>query len=284
MKLRYAAFLPALLLAACGNETPVNENADSSLNDTATATVETIETNSSLPTPFRVAAMFKRSDLNYLPGITYNSDKASMYSTRFQLAQIMGVYSADMAYSVINKQTNEGQKYLKSVREVGNKLNLQKVFDQANLFDRFNANMDKEDSVGAIVAEIQYQTDLQLEENQQNELYGVIFAGAWIESMYIAGEVYKKEGNEHVVQALFEQMAVLKSIITELEAYKAQDPGIPGLITQLSALQAEFDGLPSVKKLNENPDLDFSDVKPEKGEMDPLIKKIAEIRASIIKG
>lgn len=284
MKLRYAAFLPALLLAACGNETPVNENADSSLNDTATTTVETIETNSSLPTPFRVAAMFKRSELNYLPGITYNSDKASMYSTRFQLAQIMGVYSADMAYSVINKQTNEGQKYLKSVREVGNKLNLQKVFDQANLFDRFNANMDKEDSVGAIVAEIQYQTDLQLEENQQNELYGVIFAGAWIESMYIAGEVYKKEGNEHVVQALFEQMAVLKSIITELEAYQAQDPGIPGLITELSALQAEFDALPSVKKLNENPDLDFSDVKPEKGEMDPLIKKIAEIRASIIKG
>lgn len=284
MKLRYATFLPALLLAACGNETPVNENADSSLNDTATVTVETIETNSSLPTPFRVAAMFKRSELNYLPGITYNSDKVSMYSTRFQLAQIMGVYSADMAYSVINKQTNEGQKYLKSVREVGNKLNLQKVFDQANLFDRFNANMDKEDSVGAIIAEIQYQTDLQLEENQQNELYGVIFAGAWIESMYIAGEVYNKEGNEHVVQALFEQMAVLKSIITELEAYKAQDPGIPGLITELSALQSEFDALPSVKKLNENPDLDFSDVKPEKGEMDPLIKKIAEIRASIIKG
>jgi hypothetical protein len=246
--------------------------------------VEIIETNSSLPTPFRVAAMFKRSELSYLPGITYSTDKASMYSTTFQLAQIMGVYSADMAYSVLNKQTQEGQKYLKTVREVGNKINLSKVFDQSNLYDRFNNNMESEDSIGAIVAEIQYQTDMQLEENQQNELYGVIFAGAWIESMYIAGEVYKKEGNENVVQALFEQMAVLNSIIAELKAYQAKDPAIPGLIAQLEALQTQFDALPSVKKLNDNQELDFSDVKPEKGEMDPLIEKIGEIRANIIKG
>lgn len=283
MKLRYAFLLPIALLAACGGETQVVEVADTNAIDT-NATVEIIETNSSLPTPFRVAAMFKRSELSYLPGLTYDVTKVSNYSSTFQLAQIMGVYSADMAYSVLNKQTQEGQQYLKTVREVGNKLNLSKVFDQSNLFDRFNANMANEDSIGAIVAEIQYQTDLQLEENQQNELYGVIFAGAWIESMYIAGEVYKKEGNENVVQALFEQMAVLSSITSELKAYEAKDPGITGLITQLNDLQAEFDKMPSVVKLNDNPDLDFSDVKPEKGEMDPLIEKIIIIRATIIKG
>lgn len=283
MKLRYAVLLPVALLAACGGDTTVTDT-DTAAQDTVSGTVEIIETNSSLPTPFRVAAMFKRSDLGYLPGITYPADKASNYSTTFQLAQIMGVYSADMAYSVLNKQTQEGQTYLKTVREVGNKLNLSKVFDQSNLYDRFNSNMENEDSIGAIVAEIQYQTDIQLEENQQNELYGVIFAGAWIESMYIAGEVYKKDGNENVVQALFEQMAVLNSIITELKAYEAKDPGITGLIAQLNELQAQFDALPSVKKLDENPDLDFSDVKPEKGEMDPLIEKIGKIRETIIKG
>lgn len=283
MKLRYAVLLPVALLAACGNDNAVVENTDTGNLDT-NGTVEIIETNSSLPTPFRVAAMFKRSELSYLPGLTYDATKASNYSTSFQLAQIMGVYSADMAYSVLNKQTQQGQLYLKTVREVGNKINLSKVFDQSNIYDRFNNNMDNEDSIGTIVAEIQYQTDLQLEENQQNELYGVIFAGAWIESMYVAGEVYKKEGNENVVQALFEQMAVLNSITAELKAYEAKEPGITGLLQQLNELQTQFDALPSVKKLDENPDLDFSDVKPEKGEMDPLIQKIGEIRANIIKG
>lgn len=283
MKLRYAVLLPVALLAACGNDSQVGGTSDTAALDT-TASVEIIQTNSSLPTPFRVAAMFKRSDLGYLPGITYDVKKAGNYSSTFQLAQIMGVYSADMAYSVLNKQTQAGQQYLKTVREVGNKLNLSKVFDQSNLFDRFNKNMESEDSIGVIVAEIQYQTDMQLEENQQNELYGVIFAGAWIESMYIAGEVYTKDGNENVVQALFEQMAVLHSITTELEAYESKDPGISGLLAQLNDLQAEFDKLPSVKKLNNDPKLDFPDVKPEKGEMDPLITKIAAIRANIIKG
>lgn len=283
MKLRYVVLIPVAFLVACGNETQVAETTDTAP-DTLSGTVELIESSSSLPSPFRVAAMFKNSDLAYLPGITYPVDKASNYSTTFQLAQIMGVYSADMAYSVLNKQTNEGQQYLKTVREVGNKINLSKVFDQSDLYDRFNRNMESEDSIGAIVAEIQYQTDMQLEENQQNELYGVIFAGAWIESMYIAGEVYKKDGNENVVQALFQQMAVLNSIITELKSYESKDPGIPGLIEKLTALQAQFDALPSVKKLNENQSLDFSDVKPEKGEMDPLIQKIGEIRESIIKG
>lgn len=283
MKLRYAVLLPVAMLVACGDDTTGTDKVDS-LSDTLVGTAEIVESESTLPTPFRVAAMFKRSDLAYLPGITYGTDKASNYTSTFQLAQIMGVYSADMAYSVLNKQTNEGQMYLKTVREVGNKLNLSTVFDQSNLYDRFNANMENEDSIGAIVADIQYATDMQLEENQQNELYGVIFAGAWIESMYIAGEVYKKDGNENVVQALFEQMAVLNSIITELKAYEAKDPGITGLITQLNALQTQFDALPAVTKLNDDPNLDFGDVKPEKGEMDPLIEKIGEIRANIIKG
>lgn len=284
MKLLSSALLSIVLLASCGSENTSNQNIDSSASDTLLGSVEIIETTSSLPTPFRVAAMFKRAELKYLPGITYSTEKVSQYSTKFQLAQIMGVYSADMAYSVLNKQTNEGQMYLKTVREVGNKINLSKVFDQSNLFDRFNANMENEDSIGAIVADIQYSTDMQLEENQQNELYGVIFAGAWIESMYIAGEVYKKDENENVVQALFEQMAVLHSIISELQAYETKDPGIPVLALQLQGLQAEFDALPSVKELNDKPDLDFSDVKPAKGEMDPLIKKISEIRASIVEG
>ncbi len=189
MKLRYAFVLPLAMLAACGGDPQVVENVDSNYVDT-NATVEIIETNSSLPTPFRVAAMFKRSELSYLPGLTFDVTKVSNYSSTFQLAQIMGVYSADMAYSVLNKQTQEGQLYLKTVREVGNKLNLSKVFDQSDLFDRFNNNMENEDSIGAIVAEIQYQTDLQLEENQQNELYGVIFAGAcqsYYEGIMMAG-------------------------------------------------------------------------------------------------
>ncbi|GAB4135805.1 MAG: hypothetical protein Fur0041_10110 [Bacteroidia bacterium] len=284
MKFRHLLLLPVAILASCSNETPSTEGNDTLKNDTLQEKVELLETNSSLPSPLRVAAMFKRSGLKYLPGITFPVEKAAGYSTNFSKARIMGVYSADMAYNVLNKQTNEGQKCLKATRDIGTQINLGKVFDQTNLFDRFNKNLDNEDSLGSIIAEIQYQTDLQLEQNQQNELYGIIFSGAWVESMYIGAQVYRKEGNDNIVQALFEQMAVLKNITEELNQYKDKDPAIEGWVTELNGLQAVFNELPSVKKLNENQDLEFKDVTPKKDELEPLIKKIESLRELIIKG
>jgi hypothetical protein len=284
MKIRFAALLPLVFAMACSNDPSTADGTDSLPKDSVEATVEAPESNSSLPSPLRVAAMFKRSGLKYLPGITNGNDKASNYSTTFVRAQNMGVYSADMAYCVLNKQTNEGQQLLKTIRDIGTKINLGKVFDQSSLYDRFNKNIDNEDSLGTIIAEIQFQTDQQLEENQQNELYGVIFAGAWIESMYIGGQVYRKDGNDKIVQALLEQMAVSKNIIEELKVYEAKDPNIKGLIADMQVIQDAIDAMPSMKKLKENPDLEFKDVTPTKEEIEAVISKIETLRTKIVNG
>ncbi|MDQ3110290.1 MAG: hypothetical protein M3R17_10375 [Bacteroidota bacterium] len=285
MKIRFAAFIPLVLAVACSNDPSTGEGTDSAKTiDTVIATVEAPESNSSLPSPLRVAAMFKRSGLKYLPGITNGNDKASNYSTTFSRALNLGVYSSDMAYCVLNKQTNEGQQLLKTIRDIGTKMNLGKVFEQSGLYERFNKNIDNEDSLGSIIAEIQFQTDQQLEANQQNELYGVIFAGAWIESMYIGGQVYRKDGNEKIVQALLEQMAVSKNIIEELKVYEAKDPNITGLIADLQVIQDAIDAMPSMKKLKENQDMEFKDVKPSKEEIEVVITKIEELRKKIVNG
>jgi hypothetical protein len=283
MKIRYAALILPVFAMACSND-PSTDGADTLKKDTVVAIVEAPESTTSLPSPLRVAAMFKRSGLKYLPGITNGNDKASNYSTTFSRAQNMGVYSADMAYCVLNKQTNESQQLLKTIRDIGTKMNLGKVFDQSNLYDRFNKNIENEDSLGTIIADIQFQTDQQLEENQQNELYGVIFAGAWIESMYIGGQVYRKDGNDKIVQALLEQMAVSESIITELKVYEAKDPNIKGLIADMQVIQTAIDAMPSMVKLKANPDLEYKDVMPTKDELDAVITKIEDLRKKIVNG
>lgn len=284
MKLRFAALIPVFFAMACSND-PSTEGTDTiPKEDSVVATVEAPESVSSLPSPLRVAAMFKRSGLKYLPGITNGNEKSSNYSTTYVRALNMGVYSADLSYCVLNKQTNESQQLLKTIRDLGTKINLGKVFDQSSLYDRFNKNIENEDSLGTIIAEIQFQTDQQLEENQQNELYGVIFAGAWIESMYIGGQVYRKDGNEKVVQALLEQMAVAKNIIAELKMYEAKDPNIQGLIVDMQGIQDAIDAMPSMKKLKENQDLEFADVKPTKEEIEVVIAKIEALRIKIVNG
>jgi hypothetical protein len=196
----------------------------------------------------------------------------------------MGVYSADMAYAVLNKQSNEGTKLLAVIRDLGTKINLGKVFEQSSLYDRFNKNIDNEDSLGSIIAEIQYQTDEQLEQNQENNLYGVIFAGAWVESMYIGSEVYRKDGNDKVVAALIEQMAVCKNIIMELKSYEKKDATLTPLIADLQGIEDAINAMPSIKKLNDNPEIEFSALHPDKAEMEPVIKKIEDLRTKIVNG
>lgn len=285
MKIRFAVLIPVLFAMACGNDPADTNGDDSAKNDTAvTADVEELESGSSLPNPLHVATMFKRSGLKYLPGLTNGSEKASSYQGTFILAQNMGVYSADMAYCVSNKQTNEGQKYLKTIRDVGLQINLGKVFSETNLYDRFSNNLDSEDSLGRIILDIQYKTDEQFDLNQQNYMNGVIFAGAWVESMYIGSQVYRKDGNENIVAALLEQMAVCKSIINELEVYKDADPGMAGLIADMQKIQSAIDNMASFKMLDANADLEFKDVHPTKDELEPVIKTIEEVRAKIVNG
>lgn len=285
MKIRFAALVSVLFTVACSNDSSNVEGTDTMKKDSVVATVEVPESNSSLPSPLRVAAMFKRSGLKFLPGLINANENASKYSTTFVRAQNMGVYSADMAYCVLNKQSNEGQQLLKTIRDLGGKINLGKVFEQSSLYDRFNKNIDNEDSLGSIIAEIQFQTDQQLDANQQNELYGVIFAGAWIESMYIGGQVYRKDGNEKIVQALLEQMAVCTNIIEELKANEKKDStNITPLIASMQTIQDAINAMPSLKKLSANPDLDFKDVHPDKAEIESVISKIEELRKKITNG
>jgi hypothetical protein len=285
MNIRFLALLPLAFLLSCGGNESDTDGSDSAGKDSVVQEpVEVDETSTSLPSPLRVATMFKRSGLKYLPGLTNGTEKASSYQTKFALAQIMGVYSADMAYCVSNKQSNEAQKYLKTIRDVGTQINLGKVFSETSLFDRFNKNIDNEDSLGSILADIQYQTDQQLSQNQQTEMYGVIYAGAWIEAMSIGGQIYMKEGNENITMALLEQMAVCKGIIQELEKNKDADPAFAGLITEMKGIQTTIDNMPSMKKMNENPDMELSDVHATKEEVEPVIKAIEALRTKIING
>lgn len=279
--------LPALVAGAMVSQTSCSGDHETAANDTITQDTlitaeETDDEGGMLPSPLQVAAIFKSSGLKYLPGVTSSAEKASSYSTTYTRAWSMGVYSADMAYCVLNKQTQQAQSYLKAVRTQAEQINLGKIFAQTSLFDRFNNNLGNEDSLQSILAGIKEETDAQLLSNDQNHLYGVIFAGAWIESLHIAGKVYEQEPNDMVLLKLFEQMVILESIVKELERNQAKDASIPQLITDLKSLQEAFNGLASVKKMNENPDLGFSDVKPTKDELMVLIRKVDEIHAKTV--
>jgi hypothetical protein len=275
-------FAAALLMTACGNEAP-KEETETPVDTTEEVVAEVPEVSYSLPSPLQIASIFKKSGLKYKEGITSTQKDPAKYTTNLSKALNLGVYSADLSYCVLNKQNQASMDYMKLSRQLADALGIGSVFDQGNLSTRFEKNLGNEDSLAYIIAELQMVTDMYLDENDQQQITSIVFAGAWVESMYVGSKVYEKGKDKSLNNKLAEQMTILGSIINALSAVEKKDPAISGLIADLKGVKDIYDGLPSVKNNpaaeDEEKELTLTD-----DEVAQLTTKIAELRTKFING
>lgn len=272
-----------VLLVACGSEKPKDENLTTVQEDT-TAIVETPTVSYSLPSPLQVASIFKKSGLKYKSGVTSTFKDPSKYTTNLSKAVNLGVYSADLSYTVLNKQNQEAMNYMKLSRQLADALGMGTVFDESNLSKRFEKNLGNEDSLAYIIAELQMVTDMYLDENEQQQITSIVFAGAWIESLHIGANVYEKGKDKSMNNKLAEQMTILGSIINALKAEEKKDPAISGLIADLQSVKDIYDVLPTTKSTSEDADNTENELTLTDDEVNQLVKRIEELREKFIKG
>jgi hypothetical protein len=274
-----------MLLVACGSETPKEETATLPTEDTTTVvTTENSEVSYSLPSPLQIASIFKKSGLKYKAGITSNMVDPSKYTSNLNKAINLGVYSADLSYAVLNKQTQEAMNYMKLSRKSADNLGIGSVFEQGNLSKRFEKNLGNEDSLAYIIAELQMVTDIYLDENDQQQITSIVFSGAWIESMYIGSKVYEKGKDKSLNNKLAEQMTILASIVKALKAEEKKEPEIAGLIADLQGVKDIYDSLPSVKNNPTAADNAEVELTLTDDEVTQLTTKIEALRMKFING
>ncbi|MBL7883485.1 MAG: hypothetical protein JNL69_05415 [Bacteroidia bacterium] len=270
----------SMLFISCGSETPKEEEVVAT--EDAVVVEESDEVSYNLPSPLQIASIFKKSGLKYKDGITSTQKDITKYTTKLSKAINLGVYSADLSYTVLNKQSQQAMNYMKLCRQLADNLGIGSVFDQGNLSARFEKNLSNEDSLAYIIAELQMVTDMYLDENEQQEITSIVFAGAWVESMYVGSKAYEKAKDKELNNKLSEQMTILKSIVNALKADVKRDASISTLVTDMEAIQAVYAELASVKAFNEedaNAEINLSDE-----EVVQLTKKIEEIRNKFING
>ncbi|HEV7230355.1 MAG TPA: hypothetical protein VGO45_03440 [Bacteroidia bacterium] len=283
-----AAF--AVTLAACGSNNNVEQETAGAAKDSAqqkTTAPKTEQTTFALPSPLQIASIFKKAGLKYFPNLANPVENSGKYNSgKISEALNLGVYSADLSYCTLNKQNQDSKNYMKASRDLATLLGLGKVFETDNLATRFEKNLGSEDSLAAIIAEMQMQTDMVLEENEQEYVSATVFAGAWIESMYIGGKVYEKAKEKNVSSRLIEQMSIAENIIKALKAQEQKDPNLTAVIADLVAIRDIYKGFAGVKALSENTseDVDFSKIPMTEEEISSLTKKIVEVRTKIVKG
>ena len=237
-----------------------------------------------LPSALQIAYIFKKSGSAFVPTLANNKTSVNKYNTsNYKRATNFGVYSADLAYCLFNKKYQESKDYLKACKEMGTELGLNQVFESDNLAQRFDKNITNEDSIVKIVANVQLKTDVVFEQNKQKHITAVAFTGAWIESAYIASEVYAKDKNKKVLASLLEQLLLSETIIKALKANKQAEPEMPALIEAVEKINAAYNSVEAIKLANEKEEeIDFSKITVKDSELKVISEAIISLRKNII--
>ncbi|MBS1647719.1 MAG: hypothetical protein JST67_10300 [Bacteroidetes bacterium] len=246
------------------------------------------ETTYTLPSPVQIAAMFSKAGLKYYAGITNATDNSAKFlsSNTATKITVFGFFLSDLSYCVLNKQKEESKKYFKICKQFAENLGLVSVFQSNNIPQRLEKNIEHTDSVLKILSEIQMNSDNTVEENQQEYISVITFAGAWIESMYIGTQVHAKEKNTNVAASITEQMGIAENIVKALKALPSDKADASALIQDINSLDEIYNSFKAVKELKAmGPDAaDAAVLRLSIEDLTRFSKKVEAIRERIIKG
>ncbi|MGV6860908.1 MAG: hypothetical protein ACWA41_04000 [Putridiphycobacter sp.] len=283
----FLAFGLTATMFSCEGEPTIDEGIDVVESDTLVeigideSLFESPDVDYHLPSALQVASIFKKSGLKFNPGVGNSPDNSDAYTSEISQQLNFGVYSADLAYCVANEQSNDARKYITVIKDLANAQGMEAVFDNKDLMDRFDQNLENSDSVESIMIEIHERTEEYMDENNLTHTSAIHYAGAWTEGMYLGFYDYEHGGEKTDVGAqLTEQMEILNNIIKGLKDPKNNGTDVAWVIADLENIQGVYDGFESVKAFNadENAvELVLSD-----DEIKTIGKSINELRAKIV--
>jgi hypothetical protein len=259
MTLPIIGIMFGLIAAGCsgndnGDQSELNQvDSIQNIDDDFSDVFESPDEDYHLPSPLQIASIFKKSGLQYNASATNPTEIAANYTEELELMLNFGIYSADMAYCVLNNQSNAGRAYLKVITELAAKIGMEAVFENADLIDRFDANIENSDSIEILMIDIHERAEKYMDENDMRHQSAVHFSGAWVEGMYLGVYDFEQNNsNDGLGTKIAEQMAILTNIIKGLKDERNDGMDIEWLITDLENIGETFDNFASVKTYYEN--------------------------------
>lgn len=244
---------------------------------------ETMDSDESfiLPSPIQIAAIFNRAGLKYEGGLANSPSNLSKYNTKTAKYLNFGIYSADLAYVVLNNQQQESIDYINTVRTLSDEIGMPSVFGSGQLIESFERNISNQDTILRILTTIKRKTDEYLEENSETSKEAIFFAAAWLEGMYLGAN--SANDKSKLTPRLIEQMSILDNIIRAISGQKDPSLDVSFLIEGLRKIDVTFEGFQEVKSL-EDPNTDINDIALTSEELQTLTDQITELRTKIING
>ncbi len=253
----------ALVLSSCGG----GENQDDKVNtdvpvvkDTTPITVDE-ETKfkfdfaiANIPSPVEGVNEISKWGVGYNNELLNDPKNSSKYASEFSKAINLGIYNIDMSYGIVNERGQDVLKYMKTVLILSDALGLKGAVDQM-IGKRAEENIGSKDSLLRILDEILVKSDSYLRTNERVYTAGVVFAGSWVEGLYLTCKIAESTSNgearEKAYKHLWEQRFHLGNLITLLDDYKNKKEAVE-LNNEFRTIHKEINDIKNPKDLDDN--------------------------------
>ena len=192
-----------------------------------------------LPAPDEIFAEIFISDIRLDIQYINSVDNAVNYIDVKSQALNLGVYITDFAYLSVFDNTANELDYLKTIKELTDKVNLYGVVSEG-IIERINANLLIKDSLNKISRELYYKMSQILENSDQNNLLVLVSTGAIIEALYLAINNITFKHSADIVERVLEQKFVFDNYYEFAQQY-SDDVYVKSVLSQLSGIKKIFD-------------------------------------------
>ncbi|MBC7412507.1 MAG: hypothetical protein H7331_08650 [Bacteroidia bacterium] len=275
-----------LLLSSCNNDK--TDEQKSSIDSTGTINAKIGGAVFSIPSPIQTSLLLKKANAKYDKSLLNSSANLPKYTTNFKKALNLGIYGADLGYVSIFDQTQDALGYLNTVRKLADEMGVAAAFD-ASLIKRFEANLGKKDSLILLVSDGLRASNNFLQNNDRNDVAGLVIAGGWLESLHFTIAVAKETNNQEVINRIGEQKSTLNNLI-KLLTPSYEKPEYTPFLDALIELAYDFDKV-EVNYTYVAPTTDeaaklttvnsTTEVKINKDLIESISAKVIKIRASV---
>ncbi|TAF35402.1 MAG: hypothetical protein EAZ57_04930 [Cytophagales bacterium] len=246
LKIIGAILLVTMFACNSTNQTDAGDGTETGTDSTATndpsVSPEVIdEIIQSIPSPLEVSMLIKSVEKEYRKDGLNSPKSADSYTTNYQKALNLGVYSTDLGYGNIYGKSQESLEYLNAVKRLADGLAIGQFFDYATI-KRLAASNENIDSLLTITQTNFEKINQHLRQQKRESLSILILTGGWLEAVYLTAQVYNSSKDPKLKEKLGEQKLVLKQILLVLDIFKNQ-PNFNEIITDLNELDKIYNNI-----------------------------------------
>ena len=205
-----------------------------------------------IPSPVNMINDLSDWGVDYNGGLLNDPKKSSNYKDEFTKSVTLGIYNIDMSYAMMNNQGQDVMKYMKTVMIQSDNLGLKGAVDRM-VGKRAETNLSNKDSLLTILSDIFVKSDSYLRTNERVFTATSVFAGTWIEGLYLTckiGEAGDESAKTKAHKCLWDQRFYLKNLIDLLEDYKDKKEAV-ALNNEFKNIHKEIEVIKDAKDIDD---------------------------------